>query len=102
MEPMIPDGSYCIFRRTPQGTRNGRIVFVWSATFARPALAVGERRSAAEAQERSPFQESSSGWPRETSPRQAPDRLRPAIIVYAFLLGGVEIPRVDPRRHSPP
>ena len=28
MEPLIPDGSYCIFRRTPEGARNGAVVLV--------------------------------------------------------------------------
>ncbi|MGC8555342.1 MAG: S24 family peptidase, partial [Candidatus Acidulodesulfobacterium sp.] len=26
MEPTIPDGSYCIFRYEPQGSRNGKVV----------------------------------------------------------------------------
>ena len=28
MEPKIPNGSYCLFRRPPEGTRQGRIVLV--------------------------------------------------------------------------
>ncbi|MCX5787380.1 MAG: DUF2075 domain-containing protein [Elusimicrobia bacterium] len=28
MEPLIPDGSYCVFRRDPGGTRDGKIVLV--------------------------------------------------------------------------
>jgi len=30
MEPKIPDGSWCLFRRAPQGARNGRILLVAS------------------------------------------------------------------------
>lgn len=29
MEPLIPDNSYCLFRPTPGGTRQGRKVLVW-------------------------------------------------------------------------
>lgn len=29
MEPKIPDGSYCLFRPAPHGSRNGRILLVW-------------------------------------------------------------------------
>jgi SOS-response transcriptional repressor LexA len=28
MEPKIPDGSYCVFRANPEGTRQGKIVLV--------------------------------------------------------------------------
>ena len=28
MEPKIPDGSYCVFRAKPEGTRQGKIVLV--------------------------------------------------------------------------
>jgi SOS-response transcriptional repressor LexA len=32
MEPMIPDGSWCLFRKCPAGSREGRIVLVQLAT----------------------------------------------------------------------
>ncbi len=32
MEPLIPDGSWCLFRRCPAGSREGRIVLVQLAT----------------------------------------------------------------------
>lgn len=31
MEPLVPDGSYCLFRPVPGGTRQGRKVLVWHA-----------------------------------------------------------------------
>ena len=30
MEPSIPNGSYCVFRLDPGGTRNGKVVLVQS------------------------------------------------------------------------
>jgi hypothetical protein len=32
MEPLIPDGSWCLFRPCPAGSREGRIVFVQLGT----------------------------------------------------------------------
>ncbi|WP_144411548.1 S24 family peptidase [Azotobacter chroococcum] len=31
MEPLIPDGSYCLFRPVPAGSRQGRRLLVWHA-----------------------------------------------------------------------
>ncbi|MBX7021335.1 S24 family peptidase, partial [Providencia rettgeri] len=31
MEPLVPDGSYCLFRPVPAGSRQGRKLLVWHA-----------------------------------------------------------------------
>ena len=31
MEPLVPDGSYCLFRPVPAGTRQGRKLLIWHA-----------------------------------------------------------------------
>jgi len=31
MEPLVPDGSYCLFRPVPAGSRQGRRLLVWHA-----------------------------------------------------------------------
>ena len=31
MEPLVPDGSYCLFRPVPAGSREGRKLLVWHA-----------------------------------------------------------------------
>ena len=38
MEPKIPDGSYCLFRHNPTGTRQGKLVLVWHRGSTDPAL----------------------------------------------------------------
>ena len=34
MEPQIPDGSFCVFRRNVVGSRNGRLVLVRNSELA--------------------------------------------------------------------
>lgn len=31
MEPLVPDGSYCLFRTVPAGSRKGRKLLIWHA-----------------------------------------------------------------------
>ncbi|MGP5508733.1 LexA family protein [Pseudomonas helleri] len=31
MEPLVPDGSYCLFRPVPAGSRQGRKLLIWHA-----------------------------------------------------------------------
>ena len=31
MEPLIPDGAYCLFRQPRAGTRQNKVVLVWNA-----------------------------------------------------------------------
>ena len=38
MEPIIPDGSYCLFRTDRGGTREGKLVLVWHRGCTEPAL----------------------------------------------------------------